>query len=83
MYISDIKDIPKTKDQKVGDLYILPDGIQVVCHCPIKWKKIVKKDWECVVNGVKIDMTKSHPDNIKKKFDALKEKIHWSVTVDE
>lgn len=36
MYISDIKKIPKTKDQKIGDIYILPDGVQVVCHCPIK-----------------------------------------------
>lgn len=82
MYISDIKDIPKTKDQKIGDIYILPDGVQVVCHCPIKWKKIVKKDWKCIVNGVKIDITKLHPINIKAKFDAMKAKIVSAVVDD-
>jgi len=34
------------------------------------------------VNGVKIDMTKSHPDNIKKKFDELKAKIVGAVVDD-
>lgn len=83
MYLSDVKNLPKTKDQKIGDLYIFPDGVKVVCHCPVKWKKLVACEWKSVVNGIEIDITKSHPDNIKKKFDALKEKIHWAVTVDE
>lgn len=82
MYVADVKDIPKAKDQKIGDIYILPDGVQVVCHCPIKWKKVVKKEWKCVVNWIEIDMTKSHPLNIKKKFDDLKTKIVGAVVDD-
>lgn len=74
-YINNIKEIPTKSKQNIGEIYILPDAVKVVCACDENWKTI--KDKEVIVNvhGAKIDMTKTHPLNMKKRFDETKEKI--------
>lgn len=74
-YINDIKEIPTKSKQQIGDIYILPDAVKLVCACEDHGKKIEDKEKIVTVHGVKIDITKTHPVNMKKRFDETKEKI--------
>ncbi len=82
MYIKEWEKAPSLSKAKIGDVYIYPDKVKVVCHCDIKGKKIVESTWSSEVNGIKIDLTRTHPENMRKRFDLLKENLMLSTSKD-
>lgn len=74
MILNDVSEIPSLNSLNIGQLIRLPGSTKVVCTCEVNGKKLIDVPPQ-IVNGVKIDITKSHPMNIRGKIDAIKQTL--------